>query len=647
MEFAAVMKRLAKGSRAMTEQSRCRIIVPSCRERESPAQTPARSFPLDAGTRYREDNVVVDHPASADLTRRLRAVLFVDVKDSSGLVKVDLDGFVRRWTGFRNAVVHEDLPRRRGRMVKVLGDGMLFEFESAQEAVGCALDMQERIQRHEAAVPPERAIRLHIGINVAEIVSDDVDVYGDGVNLAARLCERGDAKRDRNLVLRARPPDGWIRGDDRGSGDDRAEGLVRAPCACVQAWPAGPLPVVSPDRMRRPGDAPAIAVLPFRNVSRDPAHDFLGDLIAEDLIAELCRMTDLSVISRLSTTPFRDREPRNVAEMLGVRYVLSGSVRALGGRLSLTAELAEEGHVLWAGKPFQGTVADMFDLQDQLSEHIATHVVLYIRNRELQRMRAKRSENLTAYERTLRAIDHLHRSSREDMEQARVILEGAIAADPEYAAPRAWLARWYVLRVGQGWSIDRDSDAIEANRHAEEAIDRDATDPWSVSVHGLVAAYLNKDLETAIARYDRALAINPSAASAWVWSTSALAWLGRGEEAVARSQRAIELSPFDPHRYYFNSIAGTAHAVAGKYEQAIELCQRALRENRMFFSAHRLLTISLALAGRLEEAKRAREELMRLEPNLTVAGWRSRYPGNASEHTERFCEALTMAGIPR
>jgi tetratricopeptide (TPR) repeat protein len=262
-------------------------------------------------------------------------------------------------------------------------------------------------------------------------------------------------------------------------------------------------------------------------------------------------------------------------------------------------------------------------------------------------VRAKRPENLTAYERTLRAIDLLHHNSQEDMEQARTMLEATIATDPSYAAPHAWLARWYVLRVGQGWSTDRKNDEIEANRHAEDAIDRDGTDPWAVSVHGLVAAYLNKDLETAITRYDRALAINPSAASAWVWSTSALAWLGRGEEAVERSQRAIELSPFDPHRYYFNSIAGTAHAVAGKYEQAIDLCQRAMRENRMFISTHRLLTISLALAGRLEEAKRAKETLIKLEPNLTVGGWRSRYPGNASEHTERFCEALAIAGVPK
>jgi adenylate cyclase len=583
------------------------------------------------------------------LTRRLRAVLFVDVKDSSGLLRLDLDGFVRRWTVFRNAVIHEDLPRRRGRMVKVLGDGMLFEFESALEAVGCALDMQQRIQRDEATVSPERAIRLHIGINVADIVSDEVDVYGDGVNLAKRLCDHGVANETViSSSVRDQLTDGFeVTIEDLGLIEPK--GWTGRPVRAFRASPAGPLPVVSPNRVRRPGDAPAIAVLPFRNGSRDPAHDFVGDLIAEDLIAELSRMTDLSVISRLSTTPFRDRPlgPRDVGEMLCARYVLSGSVHVLGSRLTLTAELAEDGHVLWASKPFQCAVADIFNLQDELSLHIATHVVPYIRNRELQRVRAKRPENLTAYERTLRAINLLHHNSQEDMEQARTMLEAAIATDPAYAAPHAWLARWHVLRVGQGWSTDRTIDEKAANRHAEDAIDRDSTDPLAVAVHGLVAAYLNKDLEAAIARYDRAIAINPSAASAWVWSASALAWLGHGEKAVEASKRALELSPFDPHRYYFNSNAGIAHAVAGQYEQAIEYCRRSLRENRMFISAHRVLTTSLALAGRLEEAKRAREELMKLEPDLTVSGWRDRYPGSGSEHTERFCEALAMAGIPK
>ena len=163
---------------------------------------------------------------------------------------------------------------------------------------------------------------------------------------------------------------------------------------------------------------------------------------------------------------------------------------------------------------------------------------------------------------------------------------------------------------------------------------------------GLVEAYLNKNLETAVARYDTALAINPSSAPAWLWSTSAHAWLGQGEEAVKRAPRAIELSPFDPHMYMFTSIAGTAQAVAGEYDKSIEYCRRSLRENRMFASTHRILTISLALSERVEEARQAAIELLAIEPGLTISGFRYRYPGNASRHTDLFCGALAAAGVP-
>jgi len=384
-------------------------------------------------------------------------------------------------------------------------------------------------------------------------------------------------------------------------------------------------------------------------MSGDPAHDFLGDLFAEDLIGDLSRHTDLFVISRLSTRPFRDRlyELRNVADVLGVRYVLSGNLQTSGTRLRLMAELteAEQAHVIWA-ENFDGSITDIFELQDKLSQDIANRAMPFVRQLELQRARSKRPEDLTAYEWTLRAVDHFHRSSRTDMEQARGMFEAAIKVDPHYVTPYAWLAHWYVRRVGQGWSDDRKRDTAEATRYADRAVEVDSTDPLALTVSGLVSAYLNKDLEIAMTRYDRALAINPSASSAWVWSTSACSWLGQGDEAVRRSQRAIELSPFDPLMYTFTSIAGTAHAVAGQYDKAIEFCRRSLRQNRMFVSTHRTLAISLALAGHLGEAREAGTDLLKLEPTLTVSGFKARYPGSASPQAELFANALALAGVP-
>lgn len=592
---------------------------------------------------------MVEDPASAArLTHRLRAVLFADVVDSVRLIQKDPEGTIGRWRDYAAAVTREEVARAGGRIVKSTGDGMLVEFGSAVDAVEAALLMQARIERGNVGVAQDLQMHLRMGINFADVMADEIDLYGDGVNLAARLMALGGAQEIIvSTAVRDELTDGLgVTIEDLG--ERKLKGIER-PVRAFRAWPQGPMPARSPDRARHAGDRPSIAVLPFRNLTPDPAHEFLGDMIAEDLIANLSRFTDMFVISRLSTTPFRERlyEPRSVAEVLGVRYVLSGRMQSSGTRLRLMAELteAEAGEVLWAER-FEGSLADIFALQDQLSRDISLRVVPHLRQRELRRARSARPENLTAYERTLRAVDHLHRSSRADLDEARALLAGAIASDPSYGTAHAWLARLHVLRVGQGWSPDRAGDAAAAKRHADAALEIDDTDSWALSVHALVTGYLNKDLETAIATLNRALTINPSEASAWVWSTAAYAWLGHGEEAVGRSLRAIELSPFDPHMYVFLAVAGTAHAVAGQYEKAIDLARRSLRRNRMYLATHRLLAIALALAGRFDEARRASAELLALEPELTVTRFRQRYPGSASTQAENFCAALATAGVP-
>ena len=582
------------------------------------------------------------------LTRRLRAVLFVDVVDSVRLIHQDPEGTIQRWRSFAAEITHDELPARRGRIVKLLGDGMLVEFESAVDAVECALAMQTRIDRLNNGVAPDRHLRVRIGVHLADVMADDLDHYGDGVNLAARLMALGESGE---IVISAAVRDQITDGlgvTIEDLGERTLKGIDR-PVRAFRAWPPGLAPLVSPDRRRRSGDRPSIAVLPFRNLSIDPTHGFLGDLIAEDLIADLSRGTNLFVISRLSTTPFRDRlfDARNVADVLGVRYVISGTMQTAGSRLRLMAELTEAdiGRVIWAER-FEGSLTDVFDLQDQLSRDITKRVVPYVHQLELERARAKRAESMTAYEWTLRAIDHFHRNSREDLELARDMLERAIELDPRYAPPRAWLAHYHVRKVGQGWSEDTRRDTVEAIRHANGALEMDDTDPWVLTVYGLVAAYLNKDIEGAIGYYNRALTINPSAAPAWLWSTAAHSWLGAGEEAVRRAPRAIELSPFDPNMYLFTSIAGTAFTVAGQYQTAVEYCRRSLRHNRMFASTHRMLAISLALSNRVDEARKVVEELLALEPTLTVRGFSQRYPGSESSQAQLFGKALEVAGVP-
>ena len=534
----------------------------------------------------------------------------------------------------------EALPSRPSRRLTSHGGALVLEFASAREAAQSAFAIRNRYSPAPLRMGIESRQRLAEGNghSVARlsalagpdevVVSAEVrDQLIDGLDVSIEdLGEQKLAGSKRRVrAFRVFPP----RSHSIGSG-----GGGRGP--------GDPPP-------RGPGDRPSIAVLPFRNLSGDPANDYLGDLIAEDVISNLSRLIDLTVISRLSTAPFRRRpyEPSGVAEALNVRYVLSGSLYTSGSRLRITADLSDaaSGRVVWAER-FESSLTGIFDLQDQLSKAISQRLVPYVRQLELQRVRSAQPETLSAYERTLRAIDHFHRSSHQDLDEARALLESAIAVDPSYVTPYAWLAQWYVRRVGQGWSEDPHRDTSEANRYSQAALDKDATHPHALTVAGLVAGYLNKDLQNAIELHNRALTINPSAASAWLWSTSAYAWLGDGAEAVRRSHRAIELSPFDPQMYLFTSIAGTAHAVAGLYDKAIELCRRSMRLNRMFASSHRILTLSLSLSGRGQEAREAAAELLKVEPSLTASGFLKRYPGSESAHAKVFAEALSAAGVP-
>jgi TolB-like protein/Tfp pilus assembly protein PilF len=526
---------------------------------------------------------------------------------------------------------------------------MLLEFQSVRPALQAAFVIQHAANEANAGIAPGRQIHLKMGAQVGELISDERDVYGHGVNLAARLTALagpGEIVVSTEVRDQLTPA---LDADIEDLGERRLKN-VQQPVRAFRAWPPGRSARRAVAPRARMGDRPSIAVLPFRNRSGDTQHDILGDVIADDVIGHLSRVAELAVISRLSTTPFRDRayEPGNVAEVLGVRYLLTGKMQFSGARLRLTAELveAEGGRVVWTDR-FDGSIANIFELQDELSLSIAKRIVPFVRELELKRARSHHPDNLTAYERMLQAIDLLHHGSREDLERAKVMLEAAIQSDPSFVGPYAWLARLFVLRVGQGWSPDTARDAIDARRFADSALEKDSSDSWALSVSGLVAGYLNKDLEMGISYFDKALVVNPSAASAWVWSTSAHAWLGQGTEAVKRSHRAIELSPFDPHMYIFTSIAGTAYAVAGEYDKAIEYCRRSLRQNRMFASTHRILTIALGLSGRLDEARLAGADLLAIEPALTVNGFRNRYPGNTSTHIDQFCSALTTAGIPR
>jgi TolB-like protein/DNA-binding SARP family transcriptional activator len=394
---------------------------------------------------------------------------------------------------------------------------------------------------------------------------------------------------------------------------------------------------------------PSIAVLPFRNITGDPGHDFVAEGLVEDLIEALSRVPNFFVISRLSTLAFRnqDRHPREIGNVLGVRYVLSGSLRVLGDRLRLTIELTDTQleAALWLAR-LDERFLDLFEVQDRLCEMIVQKVAPYLHAAEMKRIRVKRPDSLEAYDLFLRAQENMHNSSRTIFETSEALFDAAIAKDPHYAAALAWRAYWHVLRVGQGWSPDPANDAAQADHFARSAIECSSMEPMAFAVHGHVASYLYKDFDLAFRRFETALGINANAAPAWLWSAAAQAWMGNGSRAVEEINRAMALSPYDPLMYAYSGNAAMAYLVDGQYERAIECALRSLRENRTYTSSYRLLVMALMLAGRGNDAQASARRLLELEPGLTVAGFRRRYPGSASPRADLFCDALARAGVP-
>ena len=403
------------------------------------------------------------------------------------------------------------------------------------------------------------------------------------------------------------------------------------------------------DPVSEPRREPSIAVLPFRNLTGDPAHDFVAEGLVEDLIEALSRVPNFFVISRLSVLAFRnqDRHPREIGNVLGVRYVLSGSVRVLGDRLRLTIELTDTQleAALWFSK-LDERFLDLFEVQDRLSEMIVRKVAPYLHAAEMKRIRVKRPDSLEAYDLFLRAQENMHNSSRPLFEMSEALFDAAIAKDPHYAAALAWRAYWHVLRVGQGWSPDQANDATQADYFARAAIECNSMEPMAFAVHGHVASYLYKDFDLAFRRFETALSINANAAPAWLWSAAANVWMGNGSRAIEEINKAMALSPYDPLMYAYSGVAGMAYLADGQHERAIECALRSLRENRTYTHAYRLLVIALVFAGREDEARASARRLLDLEPGLTVAGFRRRYPGSASPHADLFCDALARAGVP-
>ena len=581
-----------------------------------------------------------------------RALLVADMVESVRLLDQFEADVIARWRLLLAQIRSEVLPICSGRMVKSLGDGMLLEFDAVLNAVEAAFAIQRRIPTFNVDRIEAAAIRLRIGVHVADVVVDPDDLFGAGVNLAARLASLA-------------PPDGIVVSSDvrdemvpgvHGEVEDLGECFVKNLSLPVRAFairPPGGLRAVVRERPASESVEPLlprIAVIPLRCTSEDPADRAVGDALADDIIAALSGCSGAQVLSRLSTAALRAQGDDCLAQCrdrLKASYVLSGTHVVSAGAVRLRLELSAtaDDSVVWAGA-FRLRTEALFLGDDETLADIAAQVGQAISARELRRIRALPVANLAGYTLYLGGQSLLHRLSRSEFDKARDILDYLAMREPRCAGPHAQLAKWHIFQMVQGWSADRIRDGSAARDAARHALERDPDDSLSLAFEGLTHAIVETRLDDAEACYRRAVALNPQEPYAWAFLSGLHSYRDRGAEAVEAADRAVELSPLDPARFLFDAYRASARLLTGEYTRAVELAHDSLRANALHTPSHRLLIIALALAGRLDEARAAAQVHGRLEPRFSIRNYRDRYPGREARHVEQYALALREAGVP-
>ena len=585
--------------------------------------------------------------------RRLAAVLAGDIAGYSLLMGKDEEGTLGQLKSFRKTLVDPAIAAHRGRIVKTTGDGMLVEFASAVDAARCAVEIQREMAQQNADVSPELRIEFRIGIHVGDIIIDDNDIFGDGVNIAARLegiaepgsvCVSDDAHRQ-------------IRGKIDVIFDDMGEQALKNIAEPMRAWrirlandapskiQSGPSLIRAQD-LALP-DKPSIVVLPFDNMSADPGQDYLADGIVEAITAALSCIRSFFVIARSSAFTYKGRatNARDIGRELGVAYLLEGSVQKAGNRLRIIVQLIETegGAHVWSSR-FDGAVEDFFDLEDRITEQVAGALQPSIRIAEIERSRRKRPQDLSSYDYTMRAMPHVWALEKEESARALDLLEKALTIDPEYPLALS-LAGWcHAQRSVYNWAEDISESQASARSLAERAAEMSGDDPVILAVLGAVHTFV-RNYGTARVLLERAVTLDSNAA--WAWSR--LGWLenyaDQPQKAVENFERALRLSPIDPMNFNNYVGLGSAHEVAQEYDKAAAFYRRALEERPNAGWIYRNLASSLSGAGRVGEAKQAFAEMMRNYADLTVSKFKQAMVFSPVS-LNRMAENLRKLGLP-
>ncbi len=583
--------------------------------------------------------------------RRLAAILAADVAGYSRLMGANEEGTLAALKAIRRDLFDLKIKEHRGRIVKTTGDGLLVEFASVVDAVRCAVEVQRDMAECNADVPAERRIDFRVGINVGDIISDDNDIYGDGVNVAARL----EALAEPGGICVSRVVRDQVRDKLDFAFDDKGEQQVKNIARPVRVYrvgarasgpPAGETP--APQAALPLPEKPSIAVLPFQNLSGDPEQEYFADGIVEDIITALSRNRAFFVISRNTTFTYKGPsvDVARVARELGVRYVLEGSVRRAGNRVRITAQLidAATGHHLWADR-YDREMADVFAVQDEITRTIIGELTPGIIAAEMQQARRKDPSQLDAWDRTMRAHWHIRRFTREDMAEARDLLEEAITLDPANAMALSDLSIASHFESVFGWS---EEPAVSFARSGEAARRAVAIDDGDANAHAALAIYdfFSGRYEEARRRLRRAIDLDPNSAFARGFLGVSYAFAGDYDPTLSQTEEAIRLSPRDPLLIIWHLSNAWAALLSERHEKAVEFAREAAEANPEFPDNYAVLAAAHGHLGNETAARAALAEFLRRSPVVSTADERLNRPFGSAAQRERFLEGLRKAGLP-
>jgi adenylate cyclase len=588
--------------------------------------------------------------------RKLAAILAADVVGFSRLAGADEDRTLARLRALRSDLIDPTIAVHRGRVVKRTGDGALVEFRSVVDAVRCAIEIQEAMVERNSGLPAERRIDFRIGIHLGDVVEEsDGDLMGDGVNIAARLegiaspgaiCLSEDAYRQVRSRLEVAVSD---------LGETDLKNIVqpmRVYSLEVGAVPQTSKVVVAPERAgtrRAISDRPSIAVLPFTNMSGDPEQEYFVDGMVDDITTSLSRFDQLFVVARNSSFTYKGRavDVRQVADQLGVRYVLEGGVRKAGSRLRITGQLidATTGGHLWADR-FDGTMDDVFEFQDRITETVVGAIEPTIQKAEIERARRKPIGNLDAYDLYLRALPHVYAFRPDENLEALALLTEAIELEPDYAPALAHAAWCIEQRLTRNWPRVGEDDEAQAITLARRALAAGSDDAIAMVLAGFVLVMVGRDYTAGLDGVNRAVERNPGSSFVNFLAGTALVYGGEPEKALLLLQRAMTLGPLDPPYYMYLMVAAWAELICGRADKALELAERSVAIYPDWDSTYWALIPAYVQLDRLPEAQAALAKFESLAPDMTISKLRSLLPFRYPAPLELTLDGLRAAGLP-